>query len=256
VELRPGSTADIPRGRVLGGSGAVNGSVWMRATPADGWDRPGWTWAEMLARYVRSESDADVGGSPGPAETDKNADTAPGAGLVPGNAVDGMRVNPAMAYLRDVAGLPLGSGDAPVLQSDALTVRGDSPVERVVLDGTRAVGVRLTDGTTVHAGEVVLAAGSVGTPHLLLRSGIGPADDLRAAGLEVGTTWPASAAASPTTPPSSCPSPRPTRPRPRTPALPRQPSTSMRVRTRRATARCCSSRGRSSPTVPCTSCAS
>jgi choline dehydrogenase len=72
-----------------------------------------------------------------------------------------------------------------VLQSDALTVRGDSAVERVVLDGTRAVGVRLTDGTTVHGGEVVLAAGSVGTPHLLLRSGIGPADDLRAAGVEV-----------------------------------------------------------------------
>jgi choline dehydrogenase len=218
VELRTGSTAAIPRGRVLGGSGAVNGAVWMRATPADGWDQPGWTWVEMLARYVRSESDTDLGGSPGhgvdgpvpvarptgalrhpaadrflaaaatcgfPAEADKNAGGAPGAGLVPGNAVDGMRLNPAMAYLRDVAGLPLGSGDAPVLQSDALTVRGDSPVERVVLDGTRAVGVRLTDGTTVHAGEVVLAAGSVGTPHLLLRSGIGPADDLRAAGVEV-----------------------------------------------------------------------
>jgi choline dehydrogenase-like flavoprotein len=170
----------------------------------------------MVARYVRSESDADLGGRPGhgtdgpvpvsradgalrhpaadrflaaaarcgfPAEPDKNAGGAPGAGLVPGNAVDGVRVNPAMAYLRDLAGLPLGGHPAP--RNGALTVRGDSPVDRVLLDGDRAVGVRLADGTAVHAGEVVLSAGAVGTAHLLLRSGVGPADDLRAAGVEV-----------------------------------------------------------------------
>jgi len=221
VELRSGSDANIPRGRVLGGSGAVNGAVWMRATPADGWGLPGWTWADMLLRYVRSEADTDFGARPGhgaagpvpvtrpagallhaaaerflaaaaacgfPAEPDKNAGGAPGAGLVPGNAVDGVRVNPAMAYLSVAGGL---DGQAAVRKAGRredpgpLTVRGDSPADRVVLDGTRAVGVRLADGTTVRAGEVVLAAGAVGTPHLLLRSGIGPADDLRAAGVEV-----------------------------------------------------------------------
>ena len=65
VELRTGSAANVPRGRVLGGSGAVNGAVWMRATSADGWGLPGWTWADMLARYVRSEADADLGDRPG-----------------------------------------------------------------------------------------------------------------------------------------------------------------------------------------------
>jgi choline dehydrogenase-like flavoprotein len=221
VELRTGIAANVPRGRVLGGSGAVNGAVWMRATSADGWGLPGWTWADMLARYVRSEADADLGDRPGhgadgpvpvtrpagalchpaterflaaaatcgfPAEPDKNAGGAPGAGLVPGNAVDGVRINPAMAYLTEALGL---DGQATVRKAGhredpgPLTVRGDSPVERVLLDGPRAVGVRLVDGTTVHAGEVVLATGAVGTPHLLLRSGIGPADELRAAGIEV-----------------------------------------------------------------------
>ena len=64
VELRPGCVATVPRGRVVGGSGAINGAVWSRATAADGWGRPGWTWADMLARYVRAESDADLGHRP------------------------------------------------------------------------------------------------------------------------------------------------------------------------------------------------
>jgi choline dehydrogenase len=217
VELRTGSYTDVPRGRVLGGSGAINGAVWMRATPADGWGLPGWTWSGMVARYIRSESDVDRGrlphhGADGPvpvsrpdgalrhptaerflaaaarcgfaAEPDKNAGDPPGAGLVPGNAVDGVRVNPAMAYLRDVAGLPL-DGAGPAARDGALTVRGDSPVDRVLHDKPRAGGVGPAAGTAVHAGEVVLSAGAIGTAHLLLRSGVGPADDLRAAGVEV-----------------------------------------------------------------------
>ncbi len=204
AELRPGRVTTIPRGRVAGGSGAINGAVWMRATPADGWGLPGWTWPDMLARYVRAERDADLGDRPGhgdagpvpvrrpagplrhpaadrflvaatacgfPAEPDKNGGGPPGAGLVPGNAVDGVRVNPAMAYL----------GAAP----PGLTVRGGAEVGDLLLDGDRVTGVRLRDGTAVRAREVVLAAGAVGTPHLLLRSGIGPADDLRAAGVPV-----------------------------------------------------------------------
>ena len=204
VELRAATPATVPRGRILGGSGAINGGVWMRATPADGWGAPGWTWSEMLARYVRAESDADLGDRPGhgaagpvpvrrpagplrhptadrfldaaaacgfPAEPDKNAGGPPGAGLVPANAVDGVRVNPAMAYLDP--------------EPPGLTVRGDAEIGALLLDGDRATGVRLRDGSAVHADEVVLAAGAVGSALLLLRGGIGPADELRAAGVAV-----------------------------------------------------------------------
>jgi choline dehydrogenase len=204
VALRAGFTATVPRGRVLGGSGAINGAVWMRATPADGWVAPGWTWAEMVARYVRSETDADLPDRPGhghagpvpvrrpagalrhpaadrflaaatacgfPAEPDKNAGGPPGAGLVPANAVDGVRVNPAMAYLSP--------------RPPRLTVRGGAEVAALLLDGDRVTGVRLADGESLRADVVVLAAGALGSPQLLLRSGIGPAEGLRAAGLPV-----------------------------------------------------------------------
>jgi len=202
--LRSGTHQPVPRGRGLGGSSAINGANWVRATPADadGWGVPGWTWDELLPHYIASESDELGGPMHGyagpvpvrrpagellhpasgrfldaaarlghPAEPDKNAGAAPGAGLVPANAVDGVRVNAATAYL---------GGDRP-----GLTVRSAALVARVLLDGDRAIGVEMADGSTVEAGEVVLAAGAVGTPHLLLRSGVGPADDLRAAGIHV-----------------------------------------------------------------------
>lgn len=204
AELRLGIPHAVPRGRGLGGSSAVNGAVWMRATPADadGWGIPGWMWADLLPHYVRSETDHDVQapwhGTTGPvhvrrpagellhpaaerfidgaerlgypAEPDKNAGAAPGAGLVPSNAAGGVRVNAGMAYL----------GDRP-----DVTIRGDATVRAVLMDGGRARGVEMAGGEVVEAGEVVIAAGAVGTPHLLLRSGIGPADDLRAAGVPV-----------------------------------------------------------------------
>jgi choline dehydrogenase-like flavoprotein len=78
----------------------------------------------------------------------------------------------AMAYLLPRRGRP------------ELTVRGGVPVRRVVVEGGRAVGVETADGV-VRAGEVVLSAGAVGSPHLLLLSGIGPAGMLRDAGVRV-----------------------------------------------------------------------
>jgi choline dehydrogenase-like flavoprotein len=239
VELRPGVAATVPRGRGLGGSGAINGANWVWATPADArdWAQPGWSWPDLVDAYRRAETDLDhLPAPPGvqeshvpartgqhrgfpepggwghggdgpvpvvraagalrhpatqrfldaaarlgfPAEPDKNAGAAPGAGLVPWNAVDGVRVDPATAYLRDAPGV---------------TVRGDAAVARVLFDGDRARGVELLDGTRVEAGEVVLAAGAVGTAQLLLLSGVGPADGLRAVGvpvrldLPVGQGW-------------------------------------------------------------------
>jgi choline dehydrogenase-like flavoprotein len=91
---------------------------------------------------------------------------------VPLNVADGVRINTAMAYLSPRRGSP------------GLTVRGGAPVRRILIEHGRAVGV-LTDGGVERAGQVVLSAGAVGSPHLLLLSGIGPAGDLRAAGIDV-----------------------------------------------------------------------
>jgi choline dehydrogenase-like flavoprotein len=88
------------------------------------------------------------------------------------NVADGVRVNTAMAYLSPRRGLP------------GLTVRGGVRVLRVVTEAGRAVGVETSDGV-LRAAEVVLSAGAVGSPHLLLLSGIGPADELRRAGIGV-----------------------------------------------------------------------
>ncbi|MGQ0573908.1 MAG: mycofactocin dehydrogenase MftG [Pseudonocardia sp.] len=202
VTLRAGQDAVVPRGRVLGGSSAVNGAVWLRATPADcaGWG-PGWGYADLMAHYVAAETDHDHPG-PGhgsagpipvrrpagtllhpaaerfliaaqalgfPAVPDKNAGGPPGAGLVPANVEAGRRVDAATAYLRPRPGL---------------TVRTGAIARRVLLARDRAVGVELRDGTRVHAAQTVLCAGAVGTPALLLASGIGPADELCAAGIE------------------------------------------------------------------------
>jgi predicted dehydrogenase (TIGR03970 family) len=208
-QLTPELAVPVPRGRVVGGSSALNAGSFIRATRADldGWAADGsdlWSYDAVLPAFRRSESDREFGDRPGhgadgpvpvtraraghpladafaaaadelghPAEPDKNSGgTAPGYGPVPLNVVDGVRVNTAMAYLsprRDLA---------------ALVVRGGATVRRVVVERGRAVGVETADGV-VRAAEVVLSAGAVGSPHLLLRSGVGPADDLRRAGLPV-----------------------------------------------------------------------
>ncbi|MEI4878511.1 GMC family oxidoreductase N-terminal domain-containing protein, partial [Klebsiella pneumoniae] len=69
-----------------------------------------------------------------------------------------------------------------------LTIRSRCFVQRVLFDGRRAVGLAVSTGgelQTVHGDEIVLCAGAVGSPHLLLLSGVGPADQLRAAGVPV-----------------------------------------------------------------------
>jgi choline dehydrogenase len=102
---------------------------------------------------------------------DHNRPGAVGAGRMPMNSRDGVRATTADAYL------PLGK------TPPNLTIRADSEVDRVVFDGVQARGVRLRDGTVLEAGWVVLCAGTYGSPAILMRSGVGPAEHLR--GLDV-----------------------------------------------------------------------
>jgi predicted dehydrogenase (TIGR03970 family) len=207
-ELTAGRTVPVPRGRVVGGSSAVNAASFIRGTRADldGWAAAGndlWSYDAVLPVFCRLEADADLGHRPGhgaagpmpverprgghpladafaaaadelgfPAEPDKNGDAPPGYGPVPFNVSGGVRINTAMAYL------------SPRRGRAGLTVRGGETVRRVVVERGRAVAVE-TAGGVVRAGEVLLAAGAVGSPHLLLLSGIGPADDLRSLGIPV-----------------------------------------------------------------------
>lgn len=211
VEERTG--AALLRGRVLGGSSAVNGAYFVRPTAEDlaDWSaRGGPSWApSMLGEaLVRLESDAEFGGADGhgatgpvpvtrhgapehpvtralfaaasaaghPEQPDLNGGGRSGWGLVPRNVDRQGRVSAATAYLTTAVERP------------NLTLRTETVVRRVLFDGARAVGVELVgwDGEVeqVGAGLVVSSAGALGSPELLFRSGLGPAEQLRAAGVD------------------------------------------------------------------------
>lgn len=201
--------AEIVRGTTVGGSGAVNGGYFCRALPVD-FDAPavpGWSWAEVTAHYRAIETDLDFpdrhdGGPIRICRTtefvgstaefidaaraagfrwlpDLNAEPVgdnapPGVGAVPLNIVDGLRAGPGVAFLE------------PVMNRLNLSVRTGVRVARVRMAGTRAVGVEGSGPAgpvTFTADRIVLSAGAVESAHLLMLSGIGPAGDLRAAGI-------------------------------------------------------------------------
>jgi choline dehydrogenase len=197
----PGRTLDLPRARVVGGCSSHNGctaSVGARED-YDEWSRlgnPGWDaatvepllhWSRELFRVRRYRMDeltsaqaafVRAGMNVGLPFADDLDDIEAGVGIgpMPVNIVDGIRWNAAVAFLD------------PVRHRPGLTVVGDTPVRRVVFDGSTAVGVEVDgpDGPqVVRAGRVVVAGGAYHSPALLLRSGVGPADDLRALGVDV-----------------------------------------------------------------------
>lgn len=196
------------RGKVLGGSSAINGAVAIRARPQDlaNWDLPGLSHDDLLPSFRRLEefvsTDEAVHGHEGPFPVrqmtreditpmqnafvdaamanglklieDFDGPDVNGVGPYPMNIANGVRMNTGMTYLSNA-----------VRARPNLDIRGDELVDRVVFGGTRATGVRLANGEVIEAGEVILSAGSYGSPAVLLRSGIGPADELRALGLDV-----------------------------------------------------------------------
>lgn len=184
-----GRQVAIPRGRMLGGSGSINSMVWFRgrADDFDGWAVPGWGWADVEPAFqaVEARLTPDRLATPHPTtkalsamfrENDPTVSPSPerqSAGVFRYNMRNGRRWSAADAFLR------------PAL-AKGVTVMTGRQVARIGLRGDRARIVHFTDGSSVEAGRgIVLSAGSIGSPVVLLNSGIGPSEDLRAAGLDV-----------------------------------------------------------------------
>ncbi|MFB4301734.1 mycofactocin system GMC family oxidoreductase MftG [Actinomadura sp. NTSP31] len=220
--LTPGLPYAAARGRFLGGSTAVNGGYFVRARRADfdRWSAHGdlWSYDRVLPAMRALETDLDLGatalhGGDGPVpvrrtdlghpaaaafqaaarslgypdDPDKNDQGTPGFGPVPTNTRDGRRINTGVAYLLGAAA-----------HRPNLTVLGECVVRSVVISRGRATGVVVERGgrrTVLDAGEIILCAGSLSSPHLLHLSGVGPADDLARHGIAVVHDLPAVGAA-------------------------------------------------------------
>jgi len=209
VELTPRRASTIARGRTLGGSGAVNGAYFTRATRADFENWPSsWGYDDVLPYFKKSETDRDFEGEfhgtagPIPVErrawdqlhplsgefqaaalaagfpddVDKNAPDSFGVGRVPLNVADHRRISTAIGYLM------------PALHRPNLRVQSGINVIRIVFSGTRAIGVDVLDDGNVRrirADHVIVCSGAVATPHILLNSGVGPAEQLAEQGVSV-----------------------------------------------------------------------
>ncbi|NMO55324.1 hypothetical protein HH310_29585 [Actinoplanes sp. TBRC 11911] len=193
-----------PRGKLLGGTGAINGMSFIRGDRAvfDDWGE-GWAYADLLPFFKRSEHttgrDPYYRGTEGPLRVaplpvrhpvsqaffdavvesgfpstgDFNGADPYGVGWYDMNIVDGARQSTADAYLR------------PVLNRPNLTVIPEALVTRLVIENGRCAGVTYDEEFVLADREVVLCAGTVGSAQLLLLSGVGPAADLRALGIPV-----------------------------------------------------------------------
>jgi len=207
----------LPRGRVLGGSHALNATIYARGNPDDydTWallGNPGWGWADVAPLFHRIERyDKDESGLKGtdgmldiltsytpdpiqqaivaaareigiPANSDHNTGPQEGVGPVHFTIRDGVRVTTADVYLKPALGHP------------RLLLCTGAHVHRLFTENGRLRGVTgLVNGRPFRAfanAEIVLAAGAIDSATLLLRSGIGPAADLRAAGVPVFVNLP------------------------------------------------------------------
>ena len=207
-----GRSLSYPRGKVLGGSSSINGMIYMRGQAQD-YDRwaeqgnPGWAWKDVLPLFKRSEKhfagNADLHGADGEwrveqqryswpildafrdaaaqsgiaAVSDFNTGDNQGCGYFQVNQRAGVRWNASKAFLR------------PVLKRENLTVLTDVQVDKVLLDNGRATQLKARWQGADHAftarREIILCAGSIGSPGILQRSGIGPRPLLERLGITV-----------------------------------------------------------------------
>jgi choline dehydrogenase len=203
----------IPRGHVVGGSGSINGMVYFRGHPTDFDDwaaagNPGWSYREVLPYFLRSENndaypDSPYHGHGGPMNVtyikrpnpmtpafldamqglgfertnDFNGATTEGYGPRQGTILKGRRVSTATAYLKSAS------------RRDNLEVLVDTLATGIVIENRRAAGVSVENAGSKRRltarREVIVAAGAVQSPQLLMLSGVGDQEQLRAAGIEV-----------------------------------------------------------------------
>ena len=203
----------VPRGKVTGGSSAINGQVFLRGVPEDydTWAAMGndeWTYQNLLPYFRMIETDPDYSGdfhgNDGPIVMhrfkrdtwlpaqeafynacraagypdcpDHNHPDTTGVGPIPLNNPNGIRMSTALGYL-DQGRHRLN-----------LTIRPNCAVQRIIFDGNKATGVELESGGerfVVEGEEIILSAGAIGSPQILMLSGIGPRDHLESLGIPV-----------------------------------------------------------------------
>lgn len=210
----------IPRGRVVGGSGSINGMVYFRGHPGDFDDwaaagNPGWSYREVLPYFLRSENNESYPDSPyhghgGPMNVkhikrpnpmtpaflaamdelgfrrndDFNGPTTEGYGARQGTILNGRRVSTATAYLK------------PASRRGNLTLLTNTRALEIVIENRRAVGVAIMAAggqrrRLTARREVIVAGGAIQSPQLLMLSGIGDEAQLQAAGIETRHHLPA-----------------------------------------------------------------
>ncbi|TMQ96745.1 FAD-binding protein [Actinomadura soli] len=205
-------TLRLPRGRVVGGSHALNAMIWVRGNPADydHWaslGNKGWSWRDVQPVFARIDGlgtgasgtlDVLTGYEADPVQRsiveaarqaglpfnpDYNGVRQDGVSFMQFTIRDQRRLTTARAYLAPALGRSALGQDAP-----GLTLVADANVRRLLLEGRRCVGVEWERGGAVeraYADEVVVCAGAIGSPVLLMRSGIGDADALGGAAAHV-----------------------------------------------------------------------
>ena len=202
-----------PRGKVVGGTSAINGQVLLRGVPEDydSWAAEGndqWGYINVLPFFRKLETDMDIAddfhGGEGPIpvrrfkreewlpfqqafvrasleagypeDYDMNAPDSGGVGPIPMNNPEGVRMSTALTFL------------SAVRHRLNLTVRANVVVRRILFEGKKAVGVEVESGDEVYrveADQIVLSAGAMASPQLLMLSGVGPAEHLREMGVPV-----------------------------------------------------------------------
>ena len=206
-----------PRGKVLGGSGSINGLVFLRGDPSDydGWEAlgaKGWGYQDVLPYFKRMEHNvrgADAYRAQGgpmcisdikkpsatsqafveacrrlqyPLNPDFNGERIDGVGTVQLNVRNGWRCSTAKGYLK------------PNLRRKNLKLITHAHVRRILFEGRRAIGVEVEQGGAIRRiaarREVIVAGGAINSPVLLMNSGVGPAAELKEVGVAVAHDLP------------------------------------------------------------------